>query len=109
MSNRNLDEAVILGGALTVAPAAVGCALGILMGQRMGREASHGAAATLFALGVVSVLPCAVDLISRRLNGPSTSRGQMRQQELIRDGGMVLYDEVVEGGDDGERELREVV
>jgi hypothetical protein len=96
MSNRNLGEAVILGTALSITPAAVGCALGILVGQRLGKRASRAAAASIFTVGVVAALPCAMELLGRRLNGPGTTRGQARQQELIRDGSMVLYEEEAE-------------
>jgi hypothetical protein len=108
MSNRNLEEAVVLGTALAVAPAAVGCALGILLGQRLGKRAGHAAASTIFAVGVVSVLPCAIDALARRLNGPGTTRGQARQQELIREGSLLLYEDVAEV-DEERAGLREAI
>ena len=108
MSNRNVEEAAALGTAFAVAPAAVGCALGILVGQRLGNRASHAAAAAVFTVGVISVIPCAVELIARRLNGPGTTRGQARQQELIRDGSMLLYEDVA-GIEERRYDLKEVV
>jgi hypothetical protein len=83
------------GYAATIAPAAIGCALGILFGRGMERKAANVTALTLLAAGVVVAGPAVVDIIQRAANRPSTRRGSQRRLEGIRDGGLPEQD--VEG------------
>ncbi len=90
MSNQKLpaQDAALLGCALSVAPAAMGCAVGILLGDRIGKKTRGSAALALFALGAATAMPYVVDYVSKRVNGPTTERGQKRTRQLIRDGVM---------------------
>jgi hypothetical protein len=74
--------------AASIAPAAVGCALGLLFGREMDKRSSNLAALTLLATGVVVAAPAIVDIIQRAANRPSTVRGSERRLRGIRDGGL---------------------
>jgi hypothetical protein len=74
--------------AASIAPAAVGCALGLLFGREMDKRSSNLAALTLLATGVVIAAPAIVDIIQRAANRPSTQRGSERRLRGIRDGGL---------------------
>ena len=63
----------------------MGCALGILVSERMGKRARQASALALFSVGILSAAPYVVDYVSKRVNGPGTLRGQARRRELIRD------------------------
>lgn len=83
------------GYAATIAPAAIGCALGILFGRGMERRSANITALTLLAAGVVVAGPAVVDIVQRAANRPSTRRGSQRRLASIRDGGIPEQD--VEG------------
>jgi hypothetical protein len=83
------------GYAATIAPAAIGCALGILFGRGMERRSANITALTLLAAGIVVAGPAVVDIIQRAANRPSTQRGSQRRLAGIRDAGLPEQD--VEG------------
>jgi len=83
------------GYAATIAPAAVGCALGLLFGRGMERRSANIAALTLLAAGLVVAGPAVADIIQRAANRPSTRRGSQKRLAGIRDG--ALPDQDVEG------------
>lgn len=78
-----------------IAPAAVGCALGLLFGRGMERRSANIAALALLATGAVVAGPVVVDLIQSAANRPGSERGSRKRLEGIRDGG--LPDKDVEG------------
>jgi hypothetical protein len=71
-----------------IAPAAAGCALGILFGRGMRRGSSNVIALTLLAASAVVAAPVITDFIQRTANRPSTERGSRRRLEGIRNAGI---------------------
>jgi hypothetical protein len=71
-----------------IAPAAAGCALGILFGRGMRRGSSNVIALTLLAASAVVAAPVITDFIQRTANRPSTERGSRRRLEGIRNAGV---------------------
>lgn len=81
--------------AATIAPAAFGCALGLLFGRGMERRSSNIAALALLATGAVMAGPAVVQLVQAVANRPTSNRGSRKRLEGIRDSG--LPDKDVEG------------
>ncbi len=71
-----------------IAPAAAGCALGILFGRGMRRGSSNVIALTLLAASAAIAAPVITELVQRTANRPSTERGSRRRLEGIRSHGM---------------------
>lgn len=71
--------------ALSIAPTAVGCGLGLLLGKLLSPRASTITAVSLLTIGIASGLPATVIYISKRINHPSTNRGTRRRLDGIRD------------------------
>lgn len=67
-----------------IAPAAAGCALGILFGRGMSRGTSNVVALTLLAASAVVAAPVVGDLVQRTANSPGTARGSRKRLEGIR-------------------------
>jgi hypothetical protein len=78
--------------AASIAPAAVGCALGLLFGREMDKRSSNLAALTLLATGVIVAAPAIVDIIQRAANRPTTTRGSERRLRSIRDAALPTDD-----------------
>ncbi len=78
-----------------IAPAAAGCALGLLFGRGMGRRGSNIAALTLLATGAAIAAPMIADLIQKTANRPGSERGSRKRLNSIRDGSLP-HDEVDE-------------
>lgn len=70
--------------ASVIAPAAAGCAMGILFGRGMSRSSSNIIALTLLAASAVVAAPVITDLVQRTANRPSSDRGSRRRLEGIR-------------------------
>ena len=71
-----------------IAPAAAGCALGILFGRGMRRGSSNVIALTLLAASAAIAAPVITALVQRAANRPSSERGSRRRLEGIRNHGM---------------------
>lgn len=71
-----------------IAPAAAGCALGILFGRGMRRGPSNVTALALLAAAGAVAAPMIADLIQRAAYRPSSARGSQRRLESIRNGGV---------------------
>jgi len=67
-----------------IAPAAAGCALGILFGRGMGRSAANIVSLSLLAASAVVAAPLIGDIVQRTANRPSSTRGSRRRLEGIR-------------------------
>jgi len=82
------------------APALLGAAAGLLLGDLMHRGARRGLALGLGALGVAALAPWLVGGIASKVNGPATERGARRRLERIRDaaGAHEVEDELREQG-----------
>ncbi|NNE94353.1 MAG: hypothetical protein HKN23_22110 [Verrucomicrobiales bacterium] len=77
----------LIGTALSVAPAAVGCAVGLLLADRFKNKTRQTLAGTLFTVGALATLPLAIDYVTKTINSPSRLRGSTRRLEGIRQGG----------------------
>jgi hypothetical protein len=71
-----------------IAPAAAGCALGILFGRGMRRGSSNVIALTLLAASAAIAAPVITELVQRTANRPGSERGSRRRLEGIRNHGM---------------------
>jgi hypothetical protein len=83
------------------APALLGAAAGLLLGDLMHRGARRGVGLGLGILGVAALLPLAVGGIVKKVNGPATERGARRRLQGIRDAGASAH------AGDVDEELRE--
>ena len=90
-------NAALLGTAVSIAPAAVGCAVGLLLADRIGKKSRHSLATTLLTIGALSAAPLAVDYISRVLYSPSRRRGSRRRLAGIRSNGVNLEADILGG------------
>ncbi len=82
----------------SVAPALLGAAAGMLLGDLMHRSARRGVGIAIGALGVAALLPFAVGGVAGLITGPKSKLGVRRKIQRIRDAGIVSadYDEVDE-------------
>ena len=78
--------------AVSVGPAAVGVAAGLLIADAIDSRARRITAVSLLGVGLVSAVPFLTSLLLQKVNGPKSKRGTARTIESIRDGGGV-YDE----------------
>ncbi|MGB0775431.1 MAG: hypothetical protein ACPG32_08910 [Akkermansiaceae bacterium] len=87
------------------APAVLGTAAGVILGDLMHRETRRPVALTLAALGLCALAPALVGNVIEKINGPETKRGTRRTLRNIRDAGPnpsafpELEDELGELGD----------
>jgi hypothetical protein len=95
--HRRPPSATLLGTALAIAPAAVGCGVGLLLAGRMKGGARQGLAASLFSLGALATLPLVVDYISKTIDHPRFERGSQRRIASIRDSGAFPDADIVGG------------
>jgi hypothetical protein len=80
------------------APALLGAAAGLLLGDLMHRGARRGLGIGLGALGIAALLPFVVDGVAGLVTGPRSKVGVRRKIQRIRDAGIVVpgYNEVEE-------------
>ncbi|HEY1084519.1 MAG TPA: hypothetical protein VGE29_19790 [Prosthecobacter sp.] len=71
-----------------IAPAAAGCALGILFGRGMSRSTSNIVSLSLLAAGAAIAAPLIGDIVQRTANRPTSARGSRRRLEGIRNGAL---------------------
>lgn len=82
------------------APALIGAAAGVFLGDLMHRSARRPVAASLFLLGVAAVAPCVAGAVKNKVAGPNTRRGSQRTLSKIRDGASIPADDVDVYGDE---------
>lgn len=70
------------------APAMLGAAAGVFLGDLMARDTRRPVALTLAALGVAALAPSMVETVADKINGPATRRGSRRTLRNIRDAGV---------------------
>lgn len=70
------------------APAMLGAAAGVFLGDLMHRDTRRPVALTLAALGIAALAPTLVGTVADKVNGPNTSRGTRRTLRNIRDAGV---------------------
>ncbi len=90
-------NATILGTAIAIAPASVGCAVGLLLARRMKGATRQGVASLLFTIGALATVPLVVDYLQKTMNRPTSRRGADRALEAIRGAGMDADVEVIGG------------
>ena len=99
MIDENCDIAPtwVENSALT-APALLGAAAGLLLGDLMHRGAWRGVGIGLGALGIAALLPFVVGGVTDLVTGPRSKLGVRRKIQRIRDAGIVApdYNEVEE-------------
>lgn len=69
------------------APAMLGAAAGVFLGDLMHRDSRRPVALALAALGAAAMAPTLVELIADKVNGPQSNRGTLRTLRNIRDAG----------------------
>lgn len=74
------------------APALLGAAAGLLLGDAMHPGARRGVGLALGALGVVALLPFVVGGVTGLVTGPRSKVGVRRNIQRIRDAGIVAPD-----------------
>ena len=84
------------------APALLGAAAGLLLGDLMHPGARKGLGIAVGALGVAALLPFLVEGVAGLITGPRSKVGVRRNIQRIRDAGIVSQDH-----DEVEEELRE--
>lgn len=89
----------LLGTAVSVAPAAVGFAVGLLVADKMRSSSRQAVATTLFTLGALATLPLAVDYVAKTINRPGHRRGNRRRLRGIRASGVNVDPDLI-GGED---------
>lgn len=72
-----------------VAPALLGAAAGLLLGDLMHRGARRGVGIGLGALGIAALLPFVVGGVAGLVTGPRSKFGVRRNIQRIRDAGIV--------------------
>jgi hypothetical protein len=87
----------LVNASLSVAPAAIGCAVGLLIADKLKSESRTNLASTLLTLGALAALPWAMSYADKALNNPTRERASKRRLRSIREGGTEI--EIV-GGDD---------
>lgn len=103
VNNEETPEVVdrtLLTTAMTVAPAAVGCAIGVLIGSQLKKDQRGTVATALFSFGALVAVPAAVDCITRMINGPVSKAGANRTLKGIRHSVGVPIDDPYDQVDD---------
>jgi hypothetical protein len=99
MSNTHTDTTPVwVEGSALAAPVILGAAAGLLVGNLMHSSARRGLGLGLGILGVVALLPFAVDGVADLITGPRSKFGVRRKIQKIRDIGLgaPYHDEVDE-------------
>jgi len=103
MSDEHVDTTPVwVEGSALAAPVILGAATGLLVGDMMNGTARRGLGVSLGILGIVALLPFAVDGVAALITGPRSKFGVNRKIQKIRDIGVVYT-----GDDEVDDELRE--
>lgn len=70
------------------APAMLGAAAGVFLGDLMHRDTRRPVALALAALGIAALAPALVEVVADKVNGPASRRGTRRTLRNIRDAGI---------------------
>lgn len=71
-------------GIVAVTQTVVGCGIGLLLANKLGKRAQTATAVTLFSVGLVATLPVIINFFARQINRPESARGMKRRLETIR-------------------------
>ncbi len=83
MSDKNWIET-----SASFAPAVLGAAAGVFLGDLMHRDTRRPVSLALAALGLCALAPTAVETVVDLVNGPRSRRGSRRTLRNIRDAGV---------------------
>ena len=72
----------------SIAPALVGAAAGVFLGDLMHRDARRPVALALAGIGLCAIAPVVVETVVDLVNGPRSRRGSRRTLRNIRDAGI---------------------
>ncbi len=87
MSQDQLDKNWVDTSA-SMAPAVLGAAAGMIVGDLIHKEARRPVAFTLAALGVAVLVPSAVGFVAGLIVGPESRHGSRKTLQSIRDAGV---------------------
>jgi len=79
-----VPDRTLIGAAVAISPAAVGCAVGLLLGAKLSKRNRQSVAMALFTLGAAAAVPAAVDCVRRLISGPASRAGTQRTLREIR-------------------------
>lgn len=80
--------------AMAAAPAAIGCALGVLVAGKLREEQRPTAAIAFLSIGLAAAAPLAVDYLRKRFSGPASARGSERRLRSIRDSAIPVEEDI---------------
>lgn len=80
--------------ALAATPAAIGCAMGVLIGGKLRDSHRPNVALGLLTIGLVAALPLAIDYVGKRMNHPESPRGSRRRLKTIRDAALPAEEDI---------------
>ncbi|MBT8036578.1 MAG: hypothetical protein KJO21_03440 [Verrucomicrobiae bacterium] len=86
--SEDLSEKSWVETSASFAPAVLGAAAGVLLGDLMNRDSRRPVALGLAALGFCALAPTAVGTVVDLVNGPRSRRGSRRTLRHIRDAGV---------------------
>lgn len=89
----------LIGTALAIAPAAVGCAAGLVLADRLETRTRQTLAGSLLTLGALATIPTLMRLTARATKKPSNKASLERRLEIIRssDGPHDFTDAIIGG------------
>lgn len=90
------DRSSLMVAAISVAPAAAGCALGLLLSNHLKRRHRAPLATAFLAIGAAAVLPIVVETANRLIRGPLSRHGANRTLAEIRSHDGLPYGDPVE-------------
>ncbi len=89
MADQHVDTTPVwVESSALAAPAILGAAAGMLLGDLMHKNARRGVGLGLGVLGIVALLPFAVDGVAALITGPRSKFGVRRKIQKIRDIGI---------------------
>jgi len=84
MASRS-DSSLPASTLLSVANAALGFGVGLLLANRLDRSSRKIAAISTMALGIAATLPLIAEVVAEQIVGPESSRGVRRRLRSIRE------------------------
>ena len=81
---------------LTISQTAIGCGIGILLGNKISENKRNTAAAGMLLLAIATTAPALVGVIAELINGPRSKLGMRRRLRSIReDSGLHAEEEIL--------------
>jgi hypothetical protein len=81
---------------LTISQTAIGCGIGILLGDKISENKRNTAAVAMLLLAIATTAPVLVRVVAELINGPQSKLGMRRRLRSIReDSGLRAEEEVL--------------